>query len=247
MKLLFTVFLLFFSQVFSGTGECIEKPDSYRYLSGEIGDIDKSEPHVYLMACDTMYINEGVTVNVFENTYLAFSDPKPSNAIIINGTMVVNGSNNNKVRIASSIDRKNEPWIGIIIKNKGKLILNSSIFYGSNNPINSYSSNFRIVNSFFFNAQSILVDGFEEYKIPEGGYIPSFSLTGYNNSIENSPISEPAYPVAKPAGPKMSFWRSPWTYIGAGIAFAGGAAVTYLIIGNDGRKTDGDDEIRVVN
>ncbi len=72
MKILGIVLLLTIA-VLASSKKCQEDPDFYQYLSGTIGSGDENKPFVYLMPCDTMFINKGVSVIVNKNTYLAFA------------------------------------------------------------------------------------------------------------------------------------------------------------------------------
>ena len=217
---------------FPETKECRDDPEFYRYLSGSIGRESGAEPFVYLMPCDTMFINEGVTVNVHGNTYLAFKEPKNENAIVIKGTMIVNGTPSRKVRISSSIDSKllnpedlKQPWWGITVEKSGSLILNNTMIYGAYIPVRANSPNLRIVGSFFYGASEIFIDVADNYELPEDKYVAEFSLNDYLQALAESDSAAAGSALPE----KKSVWKTPWPYTGIGFLCAGGAVTMILL------------------
>jgi hypothetical protein len=231
MKILILILFLSFSAG-AGTKECREDPDFYKYLTGTIGSGDEKKPFTYLMPCDTMYINKGVTVIINKNTYLAFADPKTDNVLIVQGTLIVKGTQQYNVRISSSLDTVllsptglKSPWWGISVENRGSLVFDNVMMYGAYIPVKINSKEVRIENSIFFGGNQIYVEGMDNYKIRKDGYVKSFSMEDYlMKFVGTSTETDQAQPEKKPKK-KKSFWSSPWPYIGGGAVLIGGGVI----------------------
>ncbi|MBF0430058.1 MAG: hypothetical protein HQK83_02175 [Fibrobacteria bacterium] len=217
----------------ASTKDCKEDPEFYKFLSGTIGDGKADKPSVYLFPCDTMFIAENVSVMINKNTYLAFADPQPANAIIVKGSLVMQGTQEERVQLSSAVDtlllspeEMKKPWWGIVLERTGSLYMNNTIVHGTSVPIQVNSNHLKIVNSFFLGGDILLIEGLVNYKIPKVGFVEDFSMDEYirklahpDETAQNGGDKE-SVPTKKRKR-KKSILKSPWPYVGLSLVTAG--------------------------
>ncbi len=234
--------LMLASFSWASTSNCLSDPDFFQFLNGKIGTGNPTKPEFYLMECDTMIINKGITVQLAPNTYLAFADPQPHNVLIVKGTLIIEGDNNKKSYISNSLDtvlfspsHLKENWGGILVEKEGQLTLNNAMVYGAPVPIHGFSRDIQISNSYFYNANNIINFLGEPLDLNSNKYLAEFNLAAYldNQALKETPApkSIPESTQEKTAKKKQqekSFWKSPWPYIG--LIGATSAAAVYLVL-----------------
>ncbi len=217
--------------LFASTLDCIDDPSFFKFLSGHIGNGSPESPFIYLMPCDTMYIAKGVTVKIAPNTYLAFADPKPENAIIVQGNFIVQGTRAHSVTLSSAIDTLmfshgslRKPWKGITVDSTGLLVFQNTMVYGAAVPLTLRSKDVNITSSFFYDSHEFAIIGSKNFPLSQNHFIDDFNLQLYLNSLSPTiPETIPETPKKKPEK-KSNHW---FTYGSVAVITAGGLA--YLI------------------
>lgn len=218
------------------TKECLDDPEFYRFLGGTLGRDDEPEPLVFALPCDTMIVQTGVTVHILPNTYIAFKDPNPRNAIVVRGRMVVEGGKARKVHFSSSLDAQlfspesqSDPWKGIVVDSGGGLHLENVVLHGAEVPISSESPDLTLRKIFFYNARELRLPGERTLSLQSKPYWDEFNAQAYLARVRaleqntSNPDSLAANGSGNPPEEQKLWWKSPWLYTGAAaVVMAGG-------------------------
>jgi hypothetical protein len=226
-------FLLLIIAVSFSNSSDIACTDEKRCLKGSFPENQLAKLSILLLPCDTMIIGRGDEFRVGKNTYIAFRDPMPENLIIVEGTLLFSGTDKERVRISSSLDTSSlfassmeQPWKGIVVQGKGELIMKSTMIYGAHVPACTYSEEVEIRNSYFFKANHLMLPGTVIYDLSEINFIDTLIVSDYLAGLKKNP---PDYSHLPEVYKKRPFWKSKWTWIGAGTAAAAGIIVYYVL------------------
>jgi hypothetical protein len=232
-------------------GACPEGRDFYRNLPVAIGREDQVGKFPYAMPCDTMYVRKGVTTVVYPGGMLYFERPSLASVIKVEGTLILKGTKNSYVTLSGSIDSGrtgpepgNRQWGGIEVAEGGRLEMEYAGCMRAPTPITTFSSQVRIVNSWFKGSSGLI--------LPDGSLYPMESSWQAINNLDLSKGYSDKKPEARPAEAlsekekaalleeKPGFWT--WKKAGIGLAalavVGAGAAVLLPHGGDKGSPSD---------
>lgn len=152
--------------------ECAENRDFYQSLPTVIGREDNTAAFGYVLKCDTVFVRKGVTTVINPGAMLYFATPTLNSVIKVEGTLIIKGTKTSYVYLSGSLDTaKNgtrqpggKQWGGIEVAETGRLEMEYAGLMRAPTPITAFSSQVRIVNSFFKGSSGII--------LPDGSLMP---------------------------------------------------------------------------